>query len=116
MKNFDENGADLHRVWLVVLRDRGVRPERASQPIVLEPAEEGTMSSREAARYVAVFNQAAAELGRSVRAIDLPVRVRYEGDPVPGRAIETTRRQCLPAGTGPTAPMRSAHRDDRDCR
>jgi hypothetical protein len=45
------------------------------------------MSPRRAARYVATFNRVAAAHGRPIRAIALPVTVRYEGDPTPGQAM-----------------------------
>lgn len=75
------------RVWVSLQRGPD-RPHGACSPpsaILLEPAEKGTMSARQAARYVAAFNRAAAAHGRAVRAIALPVAVRYEGEPLPGQ-------------------------------
>ena len=86
--------ADRYRVWITSLGglaggEIGQSRSDSAQAVALEPAEEGTMSARQAARYVAAFNRVAAALGRGVRAVALPVAVRYEGDAVPGRPVGT---------------------------
>ena len=87
MNNSDSIRSTRYRVWLAKRQDRRSQGTDDSPAIALEPAEEGTMSARQAARYVTAFNRAAADLGREVRAIALPVSVRYDGDPEPGRPL-----------------------------
>ena len=53
--------------------------------IAVEPAEPGTMTVRQAGRYVEAFNRAAQSGPRKIWAVALPVTVRYVGDPQPGR-------------------------------
>jgi hypothetical protein len=79
-----------YRVWIAAYQQwqpancQDVPP----QAIALEPAEQGTMSARQARRYVAAFNRAALGQGRRLWAIALPVAVRYEGDPRPGQLLK----------------------------
>ena len=89
----DDSARNRHaryRLWITHKRGNASPPDAdpPSSTVVLEPAERGTMSLRQAARYVAAFNQAAQSHGRPVRAIALPVALRYEGDPVPGQLLE----------------------------
>jgi hypothetical protein len=78
-----------YRVWIA--RVSGWQPrEFADVPpmaVALEPAEEGLMSARQAARYVQVFNRIVLRTGPKVWAIALPVAIRYQGDPVPGQRL-----------------------------
>ena len=55
--------------------------------IAVEPAERGTMSARQARRYVEAFNRAVQERPQKIWAVALPVAVRYVGDPQPGDAV-----------------------------
>ena len=85
MRTITPSGECLFRVWIA----RCDRPPAASNEpaIVTELAEEGTMSEIEAAAYVAAFNRAAANWRRRIRAVAVPVAVRYDGDLRPGQAI-----------------------------
>ena len=88
------------RVWLVACgccqsrRANGIPPE----PTVIEPAEEGVLSSPHAARYVETFNRAAAARGLGVRAVAVPVAVRYEGD------LRAGQKLAVPAPRGLVSP------------
>ena len=77
------------RVWLA--RCNRSEPGAAGDPslgaVALEPAEEGTMSCPEAQAYVATFNRVAALTPSRIRAVALPVVIRYEGDPRPGQVL-----------------------------
>jgi len=83
--------ATRYRVWIAAYHDwqpaggQDVPP----QAVALEPAEEGTMSARQARRYVAAFNRVALGQGRRLWAIALPVAVRYEGDPQSGQVLQS---------------------------
>ena len=76
-----------YRVWIATISDW--RPRVCTDvplaAVALEPAEEGTMSARKAARYVQAFNRAVLGGTPKVWAIALPVVIRYDGDPVPGQ-------------------------------
>ena len=79
-----------YRVWITSCgnwqpEDYGDTPPEA---VALEPAEQGTMSSREAGRYVRAFNRIAATRRQKVWAVAVPVRVCYEGDPHPGEVLK----------------------------
>jgi hypothetical protein len=70
------------RVWIVACgtwRPRHPR-DQPLEAVALEPAEEGILSARQAARYVKAFNRTARAQRLAVWAIALPVTVRYEGD------------------------------------
>lgn len=94
---------ERYRVWLSLQggEDGPQQDCSSTSAIVLEPAEQGSMSARQAARYVAAFNRAATAHGRAVRAFALPVAVRYEGDPLPGQSLEMSL-SCRYAATGMT--------------
>lgn len=81
--------ARQYRVWIV--RYPRKAPKRYTQTpadaIAQEPAENDTMSARQAARYVAAFNRAALARHRRLWAVALPVAVRFEGEPQPGDAM-----------------------------
>ena len=81
-----------YRVWIVQFdRCEPVRPDEvpAARAVALEPAEEGTMPAAEARAYVEAFNRVAARGRRRVRAVALPVVIRYQGEPRPGQALDT---------------------------
>jgi len=77
------------RVWIVSYKDwvpqsySGVPPDAVAS----EPAEPGTMSAAQAARYVEAFNRTALARQRKLWAVALPVTLHYEGDPVPGQPL-----------------------------
>jgi len=89
-KNPCQNRPVRYRVWIAAFCERrpedlaGVPPEK----VATEPAEKGTMSARQAARYVRAFNRVAVAGGRKVRAVALPVRVLYDGEPRPGQKLD----------------------------
>jgi hypothetical protein len=77
-----------YRVWIV--RDEGWHPDSPGQPtgaIAIEPAEKGTMTARQAQRYIEAFDRAAQGHARRFRAVALPVTIRYLGDPQPGERL-----------------------------
>jgi hypothetical protein len=88
------------RVWLVACgncqprRAHGIPPETT----IIEPAEEGVLSAPHAARYVETFNRAAAAQRLRVRAIAVPVAVRYEGD------LRAGQKLAVPAPRGFVSP------------
>ena len=86
-----------YRVWIV--RYEGRRPEAWSDApagaVAVEPAERGTMTARQARRYVEAFNRAAENGRQKTWAVALPVTVRYAGDPEPGKPL-TPLRACHP--------------------
>lgn len=90
-----------YRVWLAAYqhsapqRDSDVPPDA----VALKPAEPGTMSARQAARYVRAFNRAARAGGTRTWAVALPVAVRYDGEPRPGQSLaDVAVRLRSPAG------------------
>jgi hypothetical protein len=82
-------GAERFRVWIAVYRDwqPGHYRDLPPQAIALEPAEPGTMSARQARRYVGAFNRVALARGKKVWAVALPVAVSYRGDARPGAPL-----------------------------
>jgi hypothetical protein len=92
------NREDRYRVWIATYGGGQPVDRRDAPPdaVAVEPAEEGTFSAREAARYVEVFNRAAAARaaagGPRVWAVALPVVIRYQGDLQPGRPVGVSRR------------------------
>lgn len=78
-----------HRVWIV--RYRGQPPggwwDTPPGALAVEPAEQGTMTVRQARRYIEAFNRAAQSGPLKIWAVALPVSIRYVGDPRPGEAI-----------------------------
>jgi len=78
------------RVWLARSHDcgQGSGADPTLAAVALEPAEEGTMSASEARDYVATFNRVAALTPSKVRAVAVPVMVRYEGEPQPGQRLD----------------------------
>ena len=78
------------RVWIVAYR-HWQPPSCSDVPpdaVALEPAEEGTLSARQAARYVQAFNRAVLGGPRRIWAVAIRVvGVRYEGEPRPGQPL-----------------------------
>ena len=78
-----------YRVWIV--RYKGDPPPALggipASAFAVAPAERGTMTVRNARRYVEAFNRAALRGTGKVWAVALPVTVRYQGEPRPGEAI-----------------------------
>jgi len=76
-----------YRVWIA--RIAGWEPNSCGDvpptACAIEPAENGTLSARQAARYVRAFNRVVLRGRPKVWAVAVPVAVRYDGDPVPGR-------------------------------
>jgi hypothetical protein len=79
------------RVWIV--RYETFQPtdwqDVPSEAVAIEPAESGTMTVRQARRYVEAFNRTA--FGRSQHkkrwAVAVPVTIRYDGDPRPSEKL-----------------------------
>jgi hypothetical protein len=61
--------------------------DRPPAATAVEPAERGTMSTRQATAYVEAFNRAALQAGRRLWALAVPVVVRYEGEPRAGETL-----------------------------
>lgn len=78
-----------YRVWIIEY-DRQEPVGWTDVPpgaVAVEPAERGTMSAHRAAAYVEAFNRAALAARRRLRAVAVPVVVRYEGEPRAGEPI-----------------------------
>ena len=98
-----------YRVWIASYGNRQSRdtPQVPPEATALEPAEEETMSASEAARYVEVFNRVALTARRTIRAVALPVVVRYHGDPRPGQTLPTGKVRSLPYRDRDDGPHKS---------
>ena len=78
------------RVWLARCGDGpqlGTTEDPSLGAVALEPAEEGTMSGPQAEAYVTTFNRVAALTPSRIRAVALPVMIRYEGEPRAGQPL-----------------------------
>lgn len=88
MQRFEPERAGRFRVWIA---GRGRQEENSCQEsldiVAMEPAEEGTFSSPQAACYVQAFNRAAAAAGRNIRAVAVPVAIRHLGEPRRGEPL-----------------------------
>ena len=103
MKDTCDSRGNRFRVWIARYEqgrpgDCGGVPPGA---VAVEPAEEGTMSGEEAAVYVEAFNRAAYGRSGKLRAVALPVVVRYHGEPRPGQVIDVlgpavAEPECVP--------------------
>jgi hypothetical protein len=78
-----------YRVWIASYKDWAPQNCRDVPPdaVASEPAEPGTMSAAQAARYVEAFNRTALARQRKLWAVALPVTLHYEGEPVPGQPL-----------------------------
>jgi len=98
--DFERSRATEFRVWLVACGN--CQPKHACdippEATIIEPAEEGVLSASYAVRYVETFNRHAAARGLRVRAIAVPVAVRYEGD------LRAGQKLAVPAPHGPVSP------------
>jgi len=106
-----------YRVWIVAYRDW--MPESycdvPPDAVAIEPAERGTMSARQAARYVEAFNRAALALDGRIWAVAILISIRYDGEPRPGQSLaETAVESSLLAG-GEDVPS-TVHTGARDRR
>jgi len=88
------------RVWLAACGRCQARHAHDSPPeaTIIEPAEDGVLSAPQAARYVEAFNRAALTRGLRVRAVAVPVAVRYEGD------LRAGQKLSVPAPRGSVSP------------
>lgn len=90
MNDCSEGRSCRYRVWIVAC-SQGLPPRCSDVPpdaIALEPAEEGTLSAGQAARYVEAFNRAVLGARRRIWAVAIPVGVvGYEGEPCPGQPL-----------------------------
>ncbi len=102
MSEADLPCAACFRVWIT--RYNHWRPndfrDVPEEAVALEPAEEGVMSSCQAAAYVEAFNRVAIERAEKIWAVAVPVTVCYGGEPRPGQRI--VLRRPHPAA-GPSA-------------
>ena len=89
-KNSPHNRPVQYRVWIIAFRHQRSRNPRGVPPqaVAKEPAEQGVMSAPQAAKYVRAFNRAAMAGKRELRAVALPVTVRYDGEPRPGQTLD----------------------------
>ena len=78
-----------YRVWLCTLAEWS--PEGPSDvppsATAVEPAEDGTMSAEQAARYVESFNQEMLAGRQGFWAVAIPVSISYHGEPTPGQRL-----------------------------
>ncbi len=80
-----------YRVWLA--RCEAWRPSHPQdippRAVAIRPAESGTYSRRQAARYVEAFNRAVLSRGQlRIWAVAVPVTIVYQGDPRPGEVMD----------------------------
>ena len=89
MNDRNRFGAERFRVWVAVYRDWQPGHDRDIPPrsTALEPAEPGTMTARQARRYVGAFNRTALACRKKIWAVALPVTVSYGGDTQPGAPL-----------------------------
>lgn len=78
------------RVWIVRYDDWEPQNPHDYPPaaVALEPAENGTMTARQARAYTESFNRAMLSTGRRLWSLAVPVAVRYEGEPQAGQLLE----------------------------
>ena len=85
------------RVWIV--RYDGWEPQnpRDHPPaaVAVEPAENGTMTARQAGAYTEAFNRATLAARRSLWAVAVPVAVRYDGEPQAGQVLQRAGDEFL---------------------
>jgi hypothetical protein len=91
----DSNSSTRHqyRVWLCAFTDWEPRDSDDLPPsaTAVEPAENGTMSALQAARYVQAFNARMMAVGRRLWAVAIPVSITYQGDPSPGQSLSVSQ-------------------------
>lgn len=93
MGPFDRATRRRFRVWIVRYEEWQPEDLHCVPPcaVALEPAEQGTMSGRQAALYAEAFNRAALAASRRLWAVALPVELRYEGEPRAGEVLVAPR-------------------------
>ena len=89
MRDSDSPGELQYRIWLCAFMDWEPRDSSDVPPsaTAVEPAENGTMSADQAARYVQSFNTRMMAVGRRLWAVAIPVSIRYQGEPSPGKRV-----------------------------
>ncbi len=90
-----------YRVWIASCGHGRPQDGRdlPAEMVALRPAELGTMTRLQAARYVEAFNRAVLDADGDVWAVAVPVAICYEGDPRPGQTL--TIGAGREKGTGP---------------
>jgi hypothetical protein len=90
MRRGGKTGLKRYRVWIAAVSDWQPRECTDVPPtaVAIEPAEEGTMTSRQAAGYVRAFNRTLLGGRPKVWAIAFPVTTRYQGEPERGERIK----------------------------
>jgi hypothetical protein len=90
MRQDGKTGPNRYRVWIAAVSDW--QPQECTDvppnAVAIEPAEEGTMSVRQAVGYVRAFNRVLLGKHPKVWAIAFPVTTRYEGEPEQGEMIK----------------------------
>ncbi len=78
-----------YRVWLCAFAQW--KPDGPSDvppsATAVQPAEDGTMSAQQAARYVESFNLKMLAQRQGFWAVAVPVSISYRGDPTPGQRL-----------------------------
>ena len=89
--------AARYRVWIAGYDARQGTGRTGGPPaaVALEPAEEGTMSTEQAAVYVEAFNRSASAGRREIWAVAVPVKVEYRGEPCPGQILDAHKKSPL---------------------
>lgn len=85
----DNRRSDRYRVWIVSYQSWTPQDCWDTPPnaVAMEPAQDGTMTTREAFAYVGAFNRATIARGERIWAVGLLVTTRYEGDAQPGERL-----------------------------
>ena len=93
LRRAGKTGLKRYRVWIAAVSDW--QPQECTDvpptAVAIEPAEEGTMSSRQAAGYCQAFNRVLLGKHPKVWAIAFPVTTRYQGEPERGEMINDER-------------------------
>ncbi len=87
--------AAQYRVWIAGYDARQGTGRTNGPAVALEPAEEGTMSTEQAAVYVEAFNRSVSAGRREIWAVAVPVTVEYRGEPCPGQILEAHKKSPL---------------------
>jgi hypothetical protein len=89
MRNAKWASKNRYRVWIV--RYEGPAPRHwldvPPGAVAVEPAENRAMTARQARHYIESFNREVCKGVRKIWTVAVPVTIRYEGDPQPGRVI-----------------------------
>ena len=103
MRDSNSSKRRQYRVWLCAFTDWEPRDSEDLPPsaTAVEPAENGTMSARQAARYTQAFNARMMAIGRRLWAVAIPVSVTYQGEPTPGQPLTVTQKLNKAGVPGP---------------